>query len=477
MTATSRWWWCRPTPTSGLASTKTCGRTAPRSTSTAFDDAVTGNAGALIALGKAFADETDPETDRGAVFRRNWQTEGHHDITARLRDMDYDGIAAEVIFHGSQNSEIIPFQAARAFFGELPDDLELAAVGLHIYNSWLADYCSHEPARHVGLVHLPWWDLDAAIAELQWAREAGLRSVNFPAPRAFLPPYNSREWEPFWSACADLDMPLTTHAGAGDPSSWSGPETVCLLSLESGGWPARRAMHFMILGGVFERHPNLRLVLTEQPGDWWTSSVNDLDSTYLASIHTPASPSRHRVGRASTARENVFIGASFLARYEAEHAVRDGYTSQVMWGSDYPHMEGTFQYPRSFDEPSVGRMAMRYTFAGLARRRDPRHGRRERGAGLRPRPRRAGEGRGPYRCADAHRARHPARGRPRRRAARRPSAPSAPGASGAKGSLPNWSTSAKVTRRTLSDPEIRRTSALRGCGCATRRRVRACSHV
>jgi hypothetical protein len=36
-----------------------------------------------------------------------------------------------------------------------------------------------------------------------------------------------------------------------------------------------------------------------------------------------------------------------------------------MWGSDYPHMEGTFQYPRSFDEPSVGRMAMRYTFAGL----------------------------------------------------------------------------------------------------------------
>ena len=331
----------------------------------AFDAAVTGNAGALIALGKAFADETDPDTDRGVVFRRNWQTEGHHDITARLRDMDYDGIAAEVIFHGSQNSEIIPFQAARAFFGELPDDLELAALGLHIYNEWLADYCSHEPARHVGLVHLPWWDLDAAIAELQWAREAGLRSVNFPAPRADLPPYNSREWEPFWSACADLDMPLTTHAGAGDPSSWSGPETVCLLSLESGGWPARRAMHFMILGGVFERHPNLRLVLTEQPGDWWTSTVDDLDSTYLATIHTPGLAEQTPRRPSEYARENVFIGASFLARYEAEHAVRDGYTRQVMWGSDYPHMEGTFQYPRSFDEPSVGRMAMRYTFAGL----------------------------------------------------------------------------------------------------------------
>ena len=75
-----------------------------------FDEAVSGNAGALVALGKAFEVETDPDTDHGNTFRRNWQTEGHHDITARLRDMDYDGIAAEVIFHGSQNGEIIPFQ-------------------------------------------------------------------------------------------------------------------------------------------------------------------------------------------------------------------------------------------------------------------------------------------------------------------------------------------------------------------------------
>ena len=141
-------------------------------------------------------------------------------------------------------------------------------------------------------------------------------------------------------------MPLTTHAGAGDPSSWSGPETVCLLSLESGGWPARRAMHFMILGGVFERHPNLRLVLTEQPGDWWTSTVDDLDSTYLASIHTPGLAEQTPRRPSEYAHENVFIGASFLARYEAEHAVRDGYTRQVMWGSDYPHMESAWPHTR-----------------------------------------------------------------------------------------------------------------------------------
>ena len=47
--------------------------------------------------------------------------------------------------------------------------------------------------------------------------ENGLRGVNFPAPGATLPPFNDDVWEPFWSAAEDLDMTLTTHAGAGDP--------------------------------------------------------------------------------------------------------------------------------------------------------------------------------------------------------------------------------------------------------------------
>ena len=53
-----------------------------------------------------------------------------------------------------------------------------------------------------------------------------------------------------------------------------------IVSLESGGWYARRALHWMVLSGVFERHPRLKLVLTEQPGDWWPHAMNELDSVY-----------------------------------------------------------------------------------------------------------------------------------------------------------------------------------------------------
>src|SRR5213075_2619409 len=60
-------------------------------------------------------------------------------------------------------------------------DYEQAQIGRHIYNRWLADFCSVEPERHVGLAHLPMWDIDAAIEELEWAHAHGLKGVNFPS--------------------------------------------------------------------------------------------------------------------------------------------------------------------------------------------------------------------------------------------------------------------------------------------------------
>jgi predicted TIM-barrel fold metal-dependent hydrolase len=126
----------------------------------------------------------------------------------------------------------------------------------------------------------------------------------------------------------------------------------------------------LVFGGVFERHPKLRLVLTELPGTWWTYTLNELDSIYLLNATAYGPELAERVPKLPSAycREQVFIGGSFLARFEAEDAVAQGYESNVIWGSDYPHAEGTFQYPDSWDDEPLTRVAMRYTFAGI----DPR---------------------------------------------------------------------------------------------------------
>ena len=62
---------------------------------------------------------------------------------------------------------------------------------------------------------------------------------------------------------------------------------------------------------------------------------------------------------------NVFVGASFMAPFEAEHAVRDGYATQLIWGSDYPHIESTWQYTDCETDEPITRLALRHTFSQI----------------------------------------------------------------------------------------------------------------
>jgi predicted TIM-barrel fold metal-dependent hydrolase len=217
------------------------------------------------------------------------------------------------------------------------------------------------------------WDVDAAIAELHWAREAGIRGVNFPAMRdGELPEYNRRVWEPFWSACEELGMPLVTHVGGGTNARYSGLESVALMQLESAGFLSQRAVWWMIFGGVFERHPDLELVVTETPGDWFSSKAVELDALHAfydskreeplnAALlqQVPRRPSEYMA-------RNVFFGASFASPHEVQQAVLHGLSGQLLWGSDYPHLEGTFVYDERRQDPSVTRLALRNTFCDVA---------------------------------------------------------------------------------------------------------------
>jgi predicted TIM-barrel fold metal-dependent hydrolase len=177
--------------------------------------------------------------------------------------------------------------------------------------------------------------------------------------------YNDRAWEPFWSACEGAGMVLATHVGAASPAQVSGPEALVLTSIEDGGYFARRGIWWMIFGGVFERHPGLKLVITESPGSWWLHTMNELDSAWLA--HAANVALREQVPRRPSdyALDHVFVGASFMASFEAELAVAEGYARQLIWGSDYPHIESTWQSPADPHDEPITRLALRNTFCRI----------------------------------------------------------------------------------------------------------------
>jgi predicted TIM-barrel fold metal-dependent hydrolase len=306
--------------------------------------------------------------DWGVRFA-NLQTPGHYDMHARLRDLDNDGVAAEVMFHDSQNGEPIPFQTDTLLMrgGGGDQNFELLRAGQRIYNQWLADVCSIEPERHIGLMHLPMWDIDAATKELEWARSVGLKGVNFPSPKPYMQPYNDPAWDPFFSACEDLGVTFCNHGGAG-ASGGTGPGAMSIAKYEISMMSRICPMDLLIFGGVFERHPKLRLVSTESPGTWWQFVLKEMDSIYLTDTRSYGPAEKERVPHLPSeyAKKQVFIGASFHARFEAEDAIANGYADRVIWGSDYPHFEGTYQYDAKGPngEPMTW-ASLRFSYAGL----------------------------------------------------------------------------------------------------------------
>ena len=286
-----------------------------------------------------------PDLDQKVIDAANRAiaVEGSYDVKARLRDMEREGTAGQVIFHGHHHLEPIPL-VGDGVFGVVHREVapEIEAAGYHMYNQWIADFIAPAPERFAALAYVSLLDIQRAVEEVRWAREAGLRGVNFPAPRRALAPFTDPVYEPFFAACAELEMPLTTHSGGGDRWTYTdGPLSLAFQHIEA-PFVARRGVWQLIFSGAFDRHPNLKLVLTEIFAEWVPEVVRDMDAAVL----DPMNPEiRRRIKRLPSEYwdDNCFIGASFLSHSEAEMYPADG-TRNIMWGDDYPHIEGAHPY-------------------------------------------------------------------------------------------------------------------------------------
>ena len=300
---------------------------------------------------------TNPFRDlQGDGRTRNW------DDDRRIEEQEADGIVAEVTFPNT----VPPFFPTGALVARPPDahDFPRRLAGIRAHNRWVADFCARHPERRAGIAQIFLNDLDEAIADVQFAAEHGLRGgVLLPAvppDTPHLEPLYSEHYDPLWAACQDLGVVVNHHSGGGAPDYGRHAAAGMVWIAEAAFW-SRRTLTHVLLGGTFERFPDLKLVLTEQGAGWIGATLAQLDTYHAQATKNgrigelkyepddllPLSPSEYF-------HRNVYVGASFPSPSEAEARHEIG-VDHYLWGSDYPHHEASWPYTREL---------LRRSFAG-----------------------------------------------------------------------------------------------------------------
>ena len=203
-----------------------------------------------------------------------------YDMQARLEVLDRFGIYAQLIYPnvaGFGNERFLKI-----------DDSDLRQACAMIYNDAMAEIQSDTGGRILPMALMPWWNIEHCVAEVERAAEMGLRGVVMCSdPDSIgLPDLAEEAWLPFWEACADKQMPVNFHIGAGETSfnmfgraAWPSMGIRRKLALGSAGlfMENARVISNMLYSGVLDRFPALKIVSVESGIGWIPFMLESID--------------------------------------------------------------------------------------------------------------------------------------------------------------------------------------------------------
>ena len=227
--------------------------------------------------------------DQHIIFNQAMRTQCFDQLTqdgsveprARLKWMDVNGIYSQVMY-----PNLLGFYP-RAFMG-LEPALSLACV--QVYNDFQTEFASADPKRLIPVANLPFWDLDAAVAELERCYAMGHRGVNmgWRFEQLGLPRLRDEYWEPVLRRAEEMGISVSFHVGFNTDAKeidehQSGRET----PIDHAAGPARFFMGNancvieLIMGGICHRYPTLKFVSVESGVGWLPFLVESLDWQFL----------------------------------------------------------------------------------------------------------------------------------------------------------------------------------------------------
>ena len=300
---------------------------------------------------------------------RNW------DDDRRDTDQLSDGVVAEVVFPNT----VPPFYPGFVLFAgpPKPEDYAHRRAGIHAHNRWLVDFCARKPDQRAGIGQFFLNDIDDAIEDVTWIKNKGLRGgvllPNVAPDVKWVKPLYHPDYDRLWAVLQDLDIPVNLHSGTGSPD-YGRFSSVPMIMISEVGFYGQRPFVHMLLSGVFERFPRLKFVMTEGSAAALPPLLKQLDDIILnvrqGEIGELKYTAENALPRSATDyfNQNCWVGASFPAPADAAARTLMG-PDRYMWGSDYPHDEGTPPYSKQHLRQifhGAGEAEMRRILAGNA---------------------------------------------------------------------------------------------------------------
>jgi predicted TIM-barrel fold metal-dependent hydrolase len=253
---------------------------------------------------------------------------GGWDPVARLGDQDRDGVAAEVIYPtvGMVLCNHKDFDYKKACFDA--------------YNRWIAEFCATAPARLLGVGQTAMRSPSEGIRDLESIRDLGLRGVMMPQDPA-VEDYDSPVYDDFWRAAIDLEIPVSFHilTGRDEIMKPRGPKLAGFLSIIRG---CQDVMATLILGGVFERHPALKVVCVEADAGWVPHYMYRMDHAFKR--HRNWLPPGQELSKLPSEyfRENIYT--TFQDDWVAFQVANLMNWKRLLWANDFPHSDSTWPW-------------------------------------------------------------------------------------------------------------------------------------
>lgn len=293
----------------------------------------------LGAMGKG-SEEIEATIDQGYPGNAPF---GSMDPSERVEQLDREGIAKVILYPSiglSWECEV--------------EDHELALAYARAYNRWICEFCSEEKERLFAAAHISLADPDEAAKELE-------RSVGAGAVGAFLAPFTINRVphghpanDAFWAKAQELGVPVAIHPMAEHPrvrtyQRFNGMREAPWFQNALGMQGPQQAFYGLFQWGLFDRFPEVKVVVLESGAGWIGAALDRMDTTFGTalgeSVPLKQKPSEYF-------RRQCWISGDPDERALAlivDHVGND----RFFWATDYPH----FDHPGNYMEELEGLVA------------------------------------------------------------------------------------------------------------------------